>query len=151
MPDGTKYTGDWVNGRASGHGIKVLPNQTVYDGKWQDGKFLDGRCTYPDGKIYDGKWRDGKPYGFGIKTWPDGRKYEGEWRNAKPVGVGKKVYPDGKEKHGYWDQGKFIEGNAPPGILEKLKQEDEEAERKGPEPLAKFDPDHSMSNKQQPT
>lgn len=42
MPDGTKYTGDWVNGKAHGLGVKVLPNGTVYNGDWVDGKFDKG-------------------------------------------------------------------------------------------------------------
>jgi hypothetical protein len=37
-------------------GVKTLPNGTVYDGKWVDGKFEKGKCTYPDGKIYEGEW-----------------------------------------------------------------------------------------------
>jgi len=61
--------------------------------------------------------------------------------------VGKKVYPDGKEKQGYWDGGKFVEGNAPSGLLEKIQRQDEEEAAKAPEPLGKNDPDHSMSNK----
>lgn len=63
LPDGTKYTGDWEDGKANGLGIKQLPNGTVYEGNWIDGKFDKGKCTYPDGKIYDGKWKDGKPFG----------------------------------------------------------------------------------------
>ncbi len=53
-------------------GVKTLPNGTIYDGSWNDGKFRKGKCTYPDGKIYEGEWKDGKPYGMGIKTWLDG-------------------------------------------------------------------------------
>jgi len=30
---------------------KTLPNGTIYDGDWHDGKFINGKCTYPDGKI----------------------------------------------------------------------------------------------------
>lgn len=54
MPDGTKYTGDWVEGKANGKGVKVLPNGTVFDGMWIDGKFESGKCTYQDGKCYEG-------------------------------------------------------------------------------------------------
>jgi len=37
MPDGTKYTGDWKNGKAHGKGVKFLQNGTMYDGTWDDG------------------------------------------------------------------------------------------------------------------
>jgi len=73
LPDGTKFTGDWFDGKANGIGTKTLPNGTIYDGAWGDGKFEKGKCTYPDGKIYDGTWKEGKPFGQGTKIWPDGR------------------------------------------------------------------------------
>ena len=63
MTDGTKYTGEWIDGKANGIGVKTLPNGTIYDGHWTDGKFDKGKCTYPDGKIYEGEWKDGKPSG----------------------------------------------------------------------------------------
>ena len=39
LPDGTTYTGDWIDGKANGKGVKTLPNGTAYDGMWVEGKF----------------------------------------------------------------------------------------------------------------
>jgi hypothetical protein len=89
--------------------VKTLLNGTLYDGLWDDGKFKQGKCNYPDGKSYEGDWLDGKPHGRGIKSWPDGRKYDGMWEMGKPVGHGKKIYPDGKAREGVWENGTFIE------------------------------------------
>lgn len=63
MPDGSKYSGEWFEGKANGKGVKVIPNGATYDGIWTNGKFEKGKCTYADGKIYDGEWKDGKPHG----------------------------------------------------------------------------------------
>jgi hypothetical protein len=41
-----------------------------------------------------------------------------------------------------------VEGNPPSGLLDKLKEQDEEDASRPPEPLGRNDPDHSMSNKQ---
>lgn len=42
LHDGTKYDGDWIDGKANGVGIKTLTNGTVYDGHWTEGKFIKG-------------------------------------------------------------------------------------------------------------
>jgi hypothetical protein len=42
LPDGTKYTGDWLEGKANGQGVKTLLNGTLYDGLWDDGRFKQG-------------------------------------------------------------------------------------------------------------
>lgn len=56
MADGVKYTGDWLNGKANGNGVKQLSNGTQFDGHWIDGKFINGKGIYPNGRVYEGEW-----------------------------------------------------------------------------------------------
>ena len=101
------YEGAWLEGRAKGNGVKVLPNGTMFEGDWDDHVFIKGKCQFSDGQIYDGEWKNGKPEGFGLKFWPDGRRYEGQWILGKPVGEGIKTYADGTSKRGTWTDGIF--------------------------------------------
>jgi len=64
----------------------------MFEGEWEESKFLRGKCQFPDGQIYEGEWNEGKPEGFGCKIWPDGRRYEGTWYQGKPIGEGVKTY-----------------------------------------------------------
>lgn len=75
--NGTTFDGHWIMGKMKGHGIKILPNGTIFEGEWDGSHFLKGKCQFPDGQIYDGEWTEGKPEGFGVKVWTDGRRYEG--------------------------------------------------------------------------
>ena len=38
--------------------------------------------TLPDGTVYDGEWIEGKPNGMGMCTYPDTAKYTGSWLNG---------------------------------------------------------------------
>jgi hypothetical protein len=40
--DGTRYTGEWQNGRPNGLGQGAMPNGKSYNGVWADGCFKDG-------------------------------------------------------------------------------------------------------------
>ena len=39
-PDGTKYTGEFVDGKFNGEGEKTLPNGTKFKGAFKDDKFI---------------------------------------------------------------------------------------------------------------
>jgi len=59
-------------------------NGTKYMGEWKDGKkHGQGTETYPDGRKYEGEFKDGKQNGQGTYIYHDGRKYEGEWKNGR--------------------------------------------------------------------
>ena len=55
--DGSKYIGQWVRGRRSGH----------------------GKCTWEDGKEYTGNWNEDARDGLGIFKWPGKRQFDGGW------------------------------------------------------------------------
>lgn len=49
LPDGTIFDGRWIDGMARGFGKKILPNGTIFEGEWEESKFLKGKCQFPDG------------------------------------------------------------------------------------------------------
>ncbi len=84
---------------------------TRYVGEWQDGKKQGhGTYTWPDGDEYVGEWRDGKKHGQGTYTWPDGDEYVGEWKNGQEHGQGTYTYADGRVWKGRWSDGKRVSG-----------------------------------------
>ena len=82
--DGTKYDGEWQDGKRHGHGVLTKPDGTVYVGEWANNKpHGQGTITYPNGKRYLGEWANGTRHGSGVEINPDGTKCFGEWVNGK--------------------------------------------------------------------
>lgn len=55
--DGSKYNGEFVEGKRHGHGVQVwpLPGKGVmmYDGQWENDKRSGwGKLSYPDGRSF---------------------------------------------------------------------------------------------------
>ena len=86
--NGTKYMGEWKDGKKHGQGTF-----TYGKGKWEGDKYVgefkdgyrNGQGTYAwsNGNKYIGEWRDGKYHGQGTYTSIKGYKYVGEWRENK--------------------------------------------------------------------
>jgi len=138
LPDGTTYTGEYVNGLPQGDGTVTNPNGSNLHGKWVlgqpyrvkgtwvepdgtremgawngDGNPSGGIIEWKDGRRYDGPWKpmeDGPelPDGTGTMTWSDGRKYVGQFHDGKMQGTGKMTHPDGSVEEGFWVADKFI-------------------------------------------
>ena len=48
-------------------------SSAVYDGQWKFDKMTGhGTLKLPDGSIQEGTWRDGKLHGCAVFTWPHG-------------------------------------------------------------------------------
>ena len=56
--DGTKYVGEFKNGKRHGNGT----------------------MTYSSGMKYLGEWKDGREHGHGTRTYPDGDEVKGVWK-----------------------------------------------------------------------
>ena len=119
--DGSKYVGEWKDGKRHGQGTYTWADGNKNVGEWKDdkrhgqgtftstdgekyvGEFKDDKLhgqgihTYADGSEYVGEFKDNKSHGQGIYTYADGRKYDGEWRNDKPHGQGIYTDADGRE------------------------------------------------------
>jgi hypothetical protein len=97
-PDGSRYEGEWLNGKRHGQ----------------------GRWSRLDGTIYSGEWKSDKPDGQGTLTLPDGKKYTGGWKVGQQHGPGVVIQPDGTKRFGEWEEGKLLAEKRP--VTEKDKQ-----------------------------
>ena len=56
-PDGTRYKGNFQNGRQHGHGAILLPGGAKYVGQWKTGmRWGKGTAVYSSGKQLKGDW-----------------------------------------------------------------------------------------------
>ena len=79
-----------------GRGVKVFPDGSVYSGEFVDGEHEGkGRISKQSGDVYDGNWRNGQPHGHGVETYMSGERYEGYWKDGRKVGKGKFKHADG--------------------------------------------------------
>lgn len=77
------YVGETENNIATGSGVGVWTN----------------------GSIYRGEWKDNKPHGKGEFQWADGAKYEGDFVMGERTGEGTFSYPTGEEYVGEFKEG----------------------------------------------
>lgn len=128
-PDGSVYSGNFLNGERSGFGTCCKPTGERYEGEWKNdfrhgkgienygnnttykGNFVNGRkqglgvYSNHEGFCYEGRWKSGKPHGRGKATFPDGTTYQGELVDGKRHGVGVLTKPNG-----YMYKGEFQDG-----------------------------------------
>ncbi|XP_012313320.2 MORN repeat-containing protein 5 isoform X1 [Aotus nancymaae] len=73
---GSKYIGEYVDGRMEGKAKYILPTETVYVGEMKDGMFHgEGTLYYPNGSQYDAVWENGLAI-KGTYTFADGLHYD---------------------------------------------------------------------------
>jgi hypothetical protein len=81
-PDGSSYTGDFLNGKFHGRGTYVWADGKKYTGGFKnDQRSGRGTYTWPNGASYTGEWENGKKSGYGIYTFSEGKKQAGIWEN----------------------------------------------------------------------
>lgn len=137
--DGSKYTGQIVDGLRQGHGIRECATGS-YEGQWQaDQQHGRGKQVWTDGRTFEGEFVHGKFDGFGKMVWHtqkglliyegqykadlkhgsgkfawgDGRVYDGEWNRGMRHGRGKYTNAANQEKVGYWVEDKFDRWESP--------------------------------------
>jgi len=107
LPNGAKYTGEWLNGKRDGYGVQIWVDSSRYEGHWSHDKANgQGKLFHADGDIYEGGWMDDKAHGFGKYTHANGATYEGEWKEDKQDGNGTETWPDGAKYRGSYSDGK---------------------------------------------
>lgn len=106
-PDGTFYSGSWVDDRASGKGKLIFSNGDSYVGEFVENRF-EGFGTYLNAKgvAYEGEWHNNLQNGLGIETFSDGTCFEGAYLNGLKNGTGKITFSDGSVY-----EGNFVENN----------------------------------------
>lgn len=112
--DGSKYTGQWKDGKKHGQGSmstigsRYFPPsiQWKYTGEWKNDKMDgEGTETYLDGRKYVGSWVNGQKSGQGTITTSK-YEYSGEWKENKKNGQGTLILPDSSKF-----VGEFLEDN----------------------------------------
>ena len=106
LPDGTKYRGEFLNGKRQGAGRESLPSGETYEGNWiNDQREGQGVLIKSDDSVYTGAFQNNLRAGYGIQTSPAGR-YEGDWYADSPHGFGYFTGGQGIEYLGAWEEGK---------------------------------------------
>ena len=107
LSDGSKYAGEWKDGKKHGYGTFTTPAGGTYVGEWKNDKMQGhGTLTTPEGSEYVGEFEDNKMHGQGIHTWPNGWKYVGEFKDRKMHGQGTLTMPDGEKYMGEFKDNK---------------------------------------------
>lgn len=107
-PNGIEYIGTLQeNGQPGGAGTKIHPNGTRYTGDFRDGKFEgQGVLILANGEKYVGHFQNGHPNGEGVLNYADGGKYTGHWVNGLRDGQGTMRTANGGLYTGLWSNGK---------------------------------------------
>ena len=89
------YSGEWADDNATGQG-RLVAGQAVFVGQFQDGAFVSGEYTAPDGTVYSGTFVCSTLLeGTGTARYPDKSAYSGGWKRGLREGEGHLELPDG--------------------------------------------------------
>lgn len=106
--NGTRYIGDFQEGRAHGKGIIYFNNGNKYIGYWKnDFREGQGRYVFIEGHEYRGGFKQNQFYGKGVMSYANGDQYVGLFRNNQPNGQGKYTFKDGERYEGNFKNGRF--------------------------------------------
>jgi hypothetical protein len=127
-PDGSKYEGNFSNGKFEGEGVFSFSNGEVYIGQFKE-NYPDGQGTrkMADGSEESGAWRQGEflgtsltvrgkvgcvdgdcENGQGTYVYKEGSaKYIGTFKDETPHGYGTCTYANGDVYVGEWQEGAF--------------------------------------------
>lgn len=118
MEDGSRYEGEYKNGKRDGRGVQTWPDKARYEGTFRDGERSGyGVFTWPNGNRYEGTFKDGKKAGNGTFTWADKSKYVGAYKNGQRHGPGifyhgnKKVefcVVESAQENQVWSEGRLV-------------------------------------------
>lgn len=111
-PNGSRYEGEFLDGKHTGKGVFTLPNGNRYEGDFVDGKRTGkGVFTWPNKERYEGEFLNGKFHGNGALIATDGERYESEFSEGLPT---EKVMMAVREKglfKGAYSEGELIRSN----------------------------------------
>ena len=88
--DGTNIQSGCLTGDCqNGPGVMAYPDGSKYEGQFQNGKFGgQGTFTFPNGDVYTGNFKNNYPNGQGSRTHANNTPAEtGEWREGEFIGA----------------------------------------------------------------
>ena len=84
--NGSKYVGEWKEGKYHGQGTYTFANGSKYVGEWKEGEYHgEGTSTHSNGDKYVGEWKESKYHGYGTYTSADGTSWRGYFMNEEYV------------------------------------------------------------------
>jgi hypothetical protein len=107
MRDGSRYTGEFINGEITGQGIKQWTDNRIYKGEFREGE-LHGQGTmfynvdHPmqKDKTYQGQFHLNSREGQGLLTKKNGDVFEGNFSGNHPNGITKVFFAQGDNYEG---------------------------------------------------
>ena len=60
MENGSRYVGEWEDGKKHGQGTYTFLNGDKYEGEWKEGEQDEGTHTWSDRFKYVGSWKGGQ-------------------------------------------------------------------------------------------
>ncbi|MFW6016409.1 MAG: MORN repeat-containing protein [bacterium] len=106
-PDGSKYIGEFKDGKPNGKGTISHSDGSVYEGEVKNGKrHGKGLFKFSDGGVYKGEYISNLRNGYGVHIYSNGNRYEGEFKDDYKHGQGVYRSVDGDVYNGEWKKGK---------------------------------------------
>lgn len=107
--DGYRYEGQWMNGQENGQAKIIYPNEDTFIGEAKFGEFTGfGEYIFHTGKIERGFYEDCKLEGKATTIFPNGDKFEGKYRGGEKHGPGVYFYADGTKEDQNYINGKLL-------------------------------------------
>lgn len=133
VKSGSKFTGEWKNGKRDGKGIIVTkdgsifegefkndkaigkgtwssPNGNKYKGEIKEDRFIFETIIFPNGDKYTGDFKNNLIEGKGTLTLSNGNKYTGEFKNDLMDGKGTYIFTNGEKIVGDFKDDQIIKG-----------------------------------------
>jgi hypothetical protein len=110
LSDGTKYVGEFKDGKRHGHGTFTTINGNKYVGEYRNGdRNGQGTYTVAYGHKYVGEYKDDMQNGKGTLTYANGDRFIGEFKDDKRNGQGTLFAPNGSViSQGIWADEKLV-------------------------------------------